>query len=382
MVKLLCCAVAAFSPFWARAAELTPEMYGCKTQETGNGLCFQRMLDSVPAGSVVKLAKNGVYYNDMSIASWVINKPLTIIGNGAILKKKAATKKDAQTAVLIIENASNVTLKDIVIDGGDSREYPVDRNGRAISSIKYTRSLAIDYGILVKGGNDINLVNVKIENSLFNIWAVTVKDLNVSGELNYSGQLYPVVGDDLQLGAGIKLSNVNQFYVDVHGMRNTNALVEVEANNHHGAIKCISKEGLSSGLTVLGSSELEVDALLMDGGRVGAQLVQGVQNVTGTIQTYNNKGQALVISNLNDNKMAITSGLNIKLIESGNGDGLKIVKNEHGGEIKEFWIDYNSPNGVGRAHIDKATGGHIVDNTADGLRLTGQNSVSIARAKK
>ncbi len=334
----------------------TPEEFGCKGNGRGDSACFQKMLDSVPSGSIIKLKAGANYFNSLPkgvASSWVIRKSVCIVGNGATLSKRrvavSPVRDDRQSAVLKIERASNVTIVGpLKIKGNEARARSVDESARFTSTREYGRSLAINYGILIDNSNGIRLDDVFVFDNLFNVWARRSTDLIVKGDFSYSGQLYPVVGKDLQYGAGLKLSDVKRFDVRAFGERNTNALLEIEKDDSDGHVVVRSKDSLSSGVTIYRSTNINVDAVVSGSEGVGVQMLQGVQDISGSVDVRNNKSFGLVLFNSNrGDRPSKNLRLTVRAFDNG-GPGLHVERKKNARDIYDYDFDYSGQRNASR----------------------------------
>lgn len=311
---------------------LSPEDFGAIGDDAADDyLAIQAMFDAVPSGGLIVFPAGRTYRNANASPTrfWQINKPMTIQGGGSTLTKPAAVSGQNQVPVIKVAS-SGVTIKDMKIRVQNQKGKYRKFDGTAdLLRPDISLSQAIDYGIFAQLADDINLIDVDIEGAAFNIWAKSVRRLRVQGSLSYSAQVVPnITPTDLAFGAGIKLSDVEDFNIDVRGNNNANATVEVESDNYRGIVKQVSKDCVSNGLVILNSYPVVFDSVSVNCGtgtliaNTSVTKTDSMLGVTGRVvsrKCYNYGVSVYQVDGVSRQMAGLS--LDVTSVECGNGSG-------------------------------------------------------------
>ncbi|HWH83461.1 MAG TPA: hypothetical protein VNU71_14615 [Burkholderiaceae bacterium] len=339
----------------------TPEQFGATGLGTAapDTVAFATMLAKVPAGAVIWLRSGAWYHNALpaGVASnWIVTKQLSILGYGAKLSRRASVPGDPDQLAVLDIRASGVTVAgDIDIDGREPEAIPVNSVGAAQSAYAFARCGSSSHGVVVQNNaQGVRIDVTRIHHNSFNVlvWG-GAGDFTIRGRLDYSGQVYPVTGADLQLGAGIKLSGVDVFDIDVRGLRNTNACVEIEPSCSNGKVRMHSDTCLSGGLTITSSHNIRLLSVFSRNAAYGAQISQGCYAIRGAIEATGNVIAGLWYVSFGGNA-ADSYDVKLDVLAYGNtgtGMSMRVELDGSTGKIRDFDIhvtahDNASGNGV------------------------------------
>ncbi|WP_279025138.1 hypothetical protein [Gibbsiella quercinecans] len=259
----------------------TPEMFGVVGDGTTDDYArFQNMLDSVPSGAIIHLDGSKTYYNAFATkalaGSWKISKPMTIHCNGALITRRFGTDiTESQSAVLYVTSTRNVNLLGLNIDGNNPIDYPYGLDGVQLTAgNKTSLSQCINYGVYLSDCSGIK-ITCAITKCAFNIFANNgCSDLDISGTLNYGGQVVRnITSTDLAYGAGVKIADSTRVRIDVVGVGNANATVELEPSVSYAIVKQISHNNKSCGLAITDSQHIIFESTTYSGA-IGTQITQ------------------------------------------------------------------------------------------------------------
>lgn len=317
----------------------TPQLFGGEGKGEASGttdyVAIQRMFAAGGPGAHYYLGDGLAWHNPMPAGvadTWtVLGSPGSrITGNNVTLTCRPSVApstgtQDGQRAVIMFNNSPGSSIVgSFTIDGMEPKVIPVNSSNVNIGTVAYGRSLAIGYGVYCLNSDDVTIDVREIRNCLFNVWCKNSDRPKVRAKLNYSGQLYPVTGADLQYGAGIKVSDCDDIDIDVVGTFNTNATAEIEPNINGGKVKCKSRNHLSTGATLTDCHDVEVD-LDCGQGYLGVRICQGSTNITGVINTAGNSIYGTEIVNFGDASASIT-GCRLDIRSVGDGaEGLRMA---------------------------------------------------------
>ncbi|UMO88806.1 hypothetical protein HP572_04340 [Pectobacterium sp. PL64] len=284
---------------------IKPEWFGC----IGDGLSddadpFNKMLLFLDVGSVIFLKKNAIYYNAIKDrnSEWIIKKDnITIIGNNASLIRRPTIffEKDDNLATLKISGNNFKVIGGLNISGNEKSTYLVDKNNNRISSNFYTRAVTSSHGLFIQNVKDIYIEDVVCEDAVFPCFVSGCKDIYISGCFNNSGQVHPVKGDDLQLGSGLKISNSENFILDITSENSAYCGCEIEPNCKNGKVKVISKSPYMHGCIL----HKNIESVILDISTTeaikgsGLRISSGCQNISGHVYADTCQYAVLIISN-------------------------------------------------------------------------------------
>ncbi|WP_147439810.1 hypothetical protein [Gibbsiella quercinecans] len=334
----------------------TPEMFGALGDGNHDDYsAIQEMLNAMPSGACAIFNPTKKYYNAYAInglpGSWKITKPCIIDFNGALVTRKTPViSVDNQSALFFINSTSGVKLLNINLDGNNPLGAPVDGNGNTVITDKITSLCqCIDYGIYILSSSEITITG-KIQCCAFNVWTKSSSRLNADIILDYAGQVIPNVSiTDLAYGAGIKLSDSSDFYLNATGKGNANATIEIEPACNNGRGICNGSLNLSSSLTITDSRNMHFTNYAYRT-NIGCQLIQ-------TASTDNERNlRNIIVDNISENcswslllsqrTNAVLNAKNItinNISENAGTYGLYIY-NQSSIPILNLLIDHNSRN--------------------------------------
>lgn len=334
----------------------TPEMFGA----AGDGVkddfkAIKKMLDAMTPGAYAAFNPCRTYYIELNTGDQdgelLINKSCIIDFKGALVIRKTPVKTiDNQSAVFFINGASDVKLLNCNINGNNPVGAPVDGSGNTVATDKKTALCqCIDYGVYIKNSHDVKITG-KIQRCAFNIWAKASSRLHIDAVLDYAGQVIPnVTSNDLAYGAGIKLSESADFYLNTPGTGNANATAEIEPACSNGRGHVSGNLNLSSALTITDSRNMQFSSYAFRSS-MGCQLIQTASDDTErNLRNINIKTIAETCSwscLINQRANATLSARNIiveNISESARERGLYIF-NQSSIPILNVMIDHNSRN--------------------------------------
>lgn len=270
-----------------RGCAYTPEMFGC----SGNGVsnpdtgAFARALLYTPSGSSLWLTPGAEYYNAAPAGIsdvWVLNKKLKIVGFGCKLSRRPSLAGENNFATLKLGPDADFSsiIGDIEFDGGEPEELLVNSSGAVISTDTYARALASSHCIHIETAKDVTIDGPYLHHANFCVWAYGADRMKLSCSVFKSGQLYPVTTSDLNLGAGVKLSECNDVTVEVLARYCTNAGLEIEPNNNNINAKVVGAYNYWSDLTITQSHDIIYDCSGHDS-KYGVQISTGATDIIG-----------------------------------------------------------------------------------------------------
>jgi hypothetical protein len=239
---------------------LTPEIFGYDHAEDAdqhnNFLAFKNMLYFIKEGGVIELKPGATYYNyapNGSFDSWNINKDgITVVGNGATITRRKTSEAtailDANLAALKVTGDSCTLLAPITIDGGEDYADIVDVEGDTIASGNYARGYSSSHALYVAYASNFTALNIVAKRAVFSMFVDHCESVRISGRGDNSGQRYPLLSSDLQLGSGIKISNSTDFVLDLQSNYSGYAGIEVEPNCSYGIVRSVARNPVYFGV--------------------------------------------------------------------------------------------------------------------------------------
>ncbi len=340
---------------------LTPEIFGYDHSEDAdqhnNFLAFKNMLHFIKDGGVIELKPGATYFNyaqNGAADTWVVDKDrITIIGNGATItrrKTSAATATiDANLAALKVTGDSCTLLAPLTIDGGEDYANVVDVSGNVIASGDYARGFSSSHALYVAYAKNFTALNIVAKRAVFSMFVDHCESIRISGRGDNSGQMYPLLSADLQLGSGIKISNSTDFVLDLQSNYSGYAGIEVEPNCSYGIVRSVARNPVYFGVifheksTDCSVDSVTYNALLGASLRVGRKCTGINGQATANQCRY---GLLLEPGSLNDGTDDITQ-CNLTIISRGSKySALHIVDKtvESGGKVKDSFIKIRSIN--------------------------------------
>ncbi|KFX06798.1 hypothetical protein KP22_01530 [Pectobacterium betavasculorum] len=306
---------------WKRITDdssiIKPEWFGC----IGDGLSddadsFNKMLLFLDVGSVVFFKKNAIYYNALKDrgSEWIVKKDnITIIGNNASLTRRPANsvKTDDNLATLKVAGNNFKIVGRLNISGKEKSTYLVDKNNNRISSNFYTRAVTSSHGLFIQNVKGIYIENIVCEDAVFPCFVSGCRDIYISGQFNNSGQVYPVKGNDLQLGSGLKISNSESFILDIRSENSAYCGCEIEPNCKDGRVKVNSRSPYMHGCIL----HKNIESVILDINTIeaikgsGLRISSGCRNISGYVDADTCQYAILVISDKNE----ICKEINLKV---------------------------------------------------------------------
>lgn len=300
------------SLIWKRITDdnsiIKPEWFGC----IGDGLsddadAFNKMLLFLDVGSVVFFKKNAIYYNALKDrgSEWIVKKDnITIIGNNASLTRRPANsvEHDDNLATLKVSGNNFKIVGRLNISGKEKSTHLVDKNNNRISSNFYTRAVTSSHGLFIQNVKGIYIEDITCEDAVFPCFVSGCKNIYISGEFNNSGQVYPVKGNDLQLGSGLKISNSEDFILDISSKNSAYCGCEIEPNCKKGRVKVISKSSYMHGCIL----HKNIESVILDINTIdaikgsGLRISSGCKNISGHVHADTCQYAILVVSNKNE----------------------------------------------------------------------------------
>lgn len=261
----------------------TPEMWGARGDGTSDDYqALQNFLDSAPLGSTLWFAPRKSYFNAFNIGDGTRRDPNTLtrskagtlLFNGALITRRAARWNDSNnkdnsnsgpgytdqdSAVLRITGQGPFFIDKPYINGGNPLGNIKNSAGVDGTHGGYAACECRDYGIHIVDATDVFISDAVLYRSCFNLYAKNSSNIRFTGKVFESGQAWKMISSDLALGAGIKLDGCTNVDVNVIGLKNTNATVEIEPNCNHVSVKGNSDNDFSNAVVVYDSSYVDLD---------------------------------------------------------------------------------------------------------------------------
>lgn len=286
---------------------IKPEWYGSLGDGINDdGPFFSAMLNSISDGSKIILSKNAIYFNELldQNSKWILNKnDIKIISQNSTLKRRGTYPDEGKysygnLSTLQISGENIEVLGRLSIDGGENKYNIVDKNGKNVSDFKYVRASGSSHALFIESSNNI-VINgqLKCSNAVFPCYIHNSKKISLKGDFINSGQVYPVVGNDLQLGSCIKVSESSR--VSLFGVCDNSAYsgCEIEPKSSDVIINVKTSNCLFYGVIIHDHSNNISLKINSDTNINGAALriSDGSYNIKGTIHV-SNSNHALIIS--------------------------------------------------------------------------------------
>ena len=204
---------------WERSIKknvIYPEWFGCLADGVfDDGEYLHSCLENISVGSTLKFRNNAIYFNAKPNLNniWLINtSDIIILGDNFTLKRGGTLNLPhsylfGNLATLTVRANNVKVMGDIVIDGGELK-YPLSSdNGNYISKERFVRGSCSSHGLFIDKSENITFTGkITCTNAVFPCYINNSKKIDIHGDFYNSGQVYPVVGNDLQLGSCIKIS--------------------------------------------------------------------------------------------------------------------------------------------------------------------------------
>ncbi|WP_148226868.1 hypothetical protein [Dickeya dadantii] len=284
-----------------------PEWYGCIGDgKTDDSESFQRMLRSLKDGDVIELKKKASYFNALPNrqSRWIIRKNnITIIGNGAIIARRPtseATKEidDGNLATLKVTGNNFTVLGELTITGNEKKMPLVDKKLRIIGSSLYSRGYVSSHGLFLENVNGATLSKGLVCcDAVFPCYVLGSNNVSIKGKYNNSGQVYPVVGTDLQIGSGVKIAKTKNFIVDISSDNCAYCGCEIEPYSEMGDVSVFSSNAYMYGCIIhRNSCNMKIEIKAVDSLNAALRISAGSSNIKGNVYAYNCKNACLITS--------------------------------------------------------------------------------------
>lgn len=325
---------------WVRVSTkgiIKPEWYGCIGDgRIDDSVAFNRMISALRDGDIISLRKNAEYFNALPDTSspWIIkNRKITIIGNDAILSRRPTREgnKDIENLATLKVVGNEFTIKGkLKITGNEIKKTLVDKTDTAISRGVYSRGYVSSHGLYLSGVNGGYLSEGLVCcDAVFPCYIVGSSNLTIKGEYNCSGQVYPVTGNDLQLGSGIKIAKCTNFDIDISGSDCGYCLCEIEPFNKNGNVRVSSVRPYMNGCLIhQGNQNIVVDVNTV-GAIMGAALriSSGSRKIEGIVHAVDCHYGCQIISEKN----RVCEDIKLKLyIENVKSQDVRIFNTQKG----------------------------------------------------
>ena len=297
---------------WVRLESLNgikkPEWYGC----VGDGItddsdAFNSMLDSLHEGDTIVLGESRHYHNKLPKrdSRWIIKKSnVTIIGNDSILSRRATSQETmnidgANLATLQISNVTNFEIRGkLLITSFENKSPLADKNGKIISNQTYPRAYVSSHGLFLEKVNKAILpTTLTCSNAVFPCYITESSNINISGTYINSGQVYPVRGDDLQIGSGLKISKSDGFTVNVLCKDCAYCGCEIEPYSKNGTVNINSVNTFMHGCIIHQNGEnIQANILSKNAQGAGLRISSGSNKIKAIIKTIQSSYGCIIVS--------------------------------------------------------------------------------------
>lgn len=299
---------------WLRVNENTsmvvPEWFGCIGDgKVDDSEAFNRMLNSLNEGAVIHLTNEAVYYNSLPEKSsrWIINKNgITIIGNGATLTRRSTRFKpripgiDGGNLATLKISADNFKIKgNLIISGGEDKDFLVDEKLQIISKESYTRGYVSSHALFLENSKNIYLSPGLIcKDAVFPCYVLKCSNVVINGSYINAGQSFPVKGTDLQLGSGVKIDRTKSFYVNINTSDCAYCGCEIEPLCENGIVNVSSRRSYMHGCIIHQESKsIKVNINSYDTVKGAAiRISRGCKNIYGDVYSEGCNNAVIIIS--------------------------------------------------------------------------------------
>ncbi|ARU93087.1 hypothetical protein A7K99_04295 [Tatumella citrea] len=286
---------------------ITPEWFGCLGDgETDDGPAFNRCLSSLKPGNKLVLRKNATYFNGLknNDSKWIIEvNDIEIISDNSTLRRRGTY---GSTYEYLYGNLSTLEIRgsnlkfhgSIIIDGGEDDYFLVDKKNNSISNLKFSRGSTSSHALYIESAKDIMFNGmVHCKNAVFPCYINKSCNIYLNGEFVNSGQVFPVRGNDLQLGSCIKISASNNVTVNAKCKMSAYSGCEIEPRSTNVNINLITENCFFYGVIIHDHSSKINLSLKSDRNIKGAGLrvSDGSKSIKGDIYV-SNSGHAVIIS--------------------------------------------------------------------------------------
>ena len=325
---------------WVRVEYLAnqpihPEWYGCRGLGSSfpDTTYFANMISGLVDGDFILLGMGKEYYNDSPASNqWLITKnSITIFGQSSTLSKRAMTSSDSFGLVLDVNNVSGFCIGGrLKINGNEPLSEIYDSSGVSLNSgVNYCNSPVQSFCLRVQNSTNIVIEKgVSAERAVFLGFVNGCSKVNIAGDYQYSGQVYPLSSSDLALGSAWKINNCTNIIGDISCNNCAYAGFEMEGNNAHGNLKCVSSYNYESGIHFQNTNtNFKVESVAYNNNQYSLFLGLGSVGVIGDATgyscgtvcfAYGDVSYVTMINKINVININSTSALNIYGTSSGN----------------------------------------------------------------
>lgn len=364
-----------------------PEWYGCQGDGvTDDSEPFNNMLKALKDGDCIVLSNNSNYFNNLprKESRWIIKESnITIVGNNATLSRRGTSPKTmhldgGNLATLKVTMAENFSIIGKLLITSNEIEMPlVDSKNNIISQNNYPRAYISSHALFFEKVKKVILPEtLTCNNAVFPCYVLECEDINISGQFNNSGQVYPVIGADLQIGSGIKIAKTKGFILNITAENCAYCGCEIEPYSTNGEVNIISKNSYQHGCIIHRNGyNIKIKIVAENASGAGLKISAGSKEINGEVFVRNSTYGCIVISECD----YICENLNIKMHTLNTQKTEIIAKNVNDNfpSIRNTTIsiseEENSPSITNRqqgdsliGEIDNAQNCNIILNAGDG----------------